>query len=154
MLLRAYSESDARETLDVFTRAVQVTARRDYSQRQVDAWAGPDRNLAHWHDARASTSTQVAVIDGRLVGFIGVSPSGYIGMLFVDPSHQRQGVASALLRWAREHARMAGAGELSTHASITARPFFESHGFAVDNVRTPTVRGVAFRNYQMSIQLD
>lgn len=154
MLLRAYGMSDARGTLDVFTRAVRIAARRDYSQQQVDAWADVDRSLEQWHDAREGINTQVAEVAGQVVGFIDVSLDGYIDMLFVDPDHQRQGVASALLEWARASAREAGAEELHTNASITARPFFETHGFSVDEARMPIVRGVALRNYRMSARLN
>jgi putative acetyltransferase len=37
-----------------------------------------------------------------------------------------------------------------THASITARPFFEAHGFRVDEVRHPVRNGVTFENFAMS----
>ena len=42
-----------------------------------------------------------------------------------------------------------GAVELSTHASLTARPFFEAHGFAVVVEQHPVLRGVALTNFVM-----
>ena len=154
MRLRGYEETDAAGTLAVFTRAVRVTASRYYNPQQIDAWANDDRDVAEWHRVRAAANTQVAEIDGRPIGFIDVSPEGYINMLFVDPDHLREGVASTLLHWADATAREAGAIHLSTHASIAARPFFEEHGFVVDEECTPIIRGIALTNYHMTFTLD
>ncbi len=154
MHLRGYQETDAAATRAVFTRAIRVTARRDYTSEQIDAWAGDDHDDAQWHSARAAANTHVAEIHQRLAGFIDVSAEGYIDMLFVDPAHSREGVASALLHWAETTAREAGALRLSTHSSITARSFFEAHGFVVDEELAPVRHGHALTNYRMTAALD
>lgn len=153
MQLREYRESDAVGTLEVFTRAVRVTARQDYSPEQIDAWVGSDRSLTDWHEARAASNTQVAELGGELVGFTGVSSTGHIGMLYVDPAHLGEGIGSALLDCAPASATRTGARKLSTHASITARPFSARHGFVTEAERTPIVRGVSFTNYRMILPL-
>lgn len=114
---------------------------------------------------------------GAVVGFIDVDDSGYIDMLFVAPHCARQGVATALLgaverftaargagdgggdgtgcdagrgiRRSAEGCTGEGTGELRVHASITARPFFERHGFRVVAIRHPRIGEVAFVNYLM-----
>lgn len=114
---------------------------------------------------------------GAVVGFIDVDDSGYIDMLFVAPHCARQGVATALLgaverftaargtgdgaedgtgydagrgiRRSAEGCTGDGIGELRVHASITARPFFERHGFRVVAIRHPRIGEVAFVNYLM-----
>ena len=65
----------------------------------------------------------------------------------------RRGVATALLAWARETAVHDGAHELTTHASRTARPFFEAHGFVVVREQRPVLRGVELVNYAMRCPL-
>ena len=42
---------------------------------------------------------------------------------------------------------------LWTNASITARPFFERHGFVVVSEQHPVIRGVPMRNYRMRKEL-
>ncbi len=74
---------------------------------------------------------------------------GYIDMLFVHPSHGRCGVATVLLNWVLEEAARSGAPSLTTHASITARPFFEANDFVVVEERHPITRGVILQNYAM-----
>ncbi|MDQ0375709.1 GNAT family N-acetyltransferase [Cellulomonas humilata] len=149
MILRDYGEADGPATLDVFRRAVRVTAARDYSPEQVAAWASDEIDPAGWDARRRASRTRVAEVDGRVVGFTDVDERGYVDMLFVDPAFGRRGVATALLGWAVTTAQELGAVELSTHASLTARPFFEAHGFAVVVEQHPVLRGVALTNFVM-----
>ncbi|MCU1527734.1 MAG: family N-acetyltransferase [Frondihabitans sp.] len=152
MLLRPYTAQDAEATLEVFRRAVRLTAIHDYTLEQIAAWSNNDMELAAWHARRAARPTLVADIDG-VVGFSDVDDSGYIDMLFVDPDFARRGVASTLLALLTEQAATAGALELTVHASITARPFFESHGFEVVEERRPVLRGVELTNFAMRRRL-
>lgn len=100
-----------------------------------------------------SLNTVVAAIHGDVAGFSDVSDTGYIDMMFVAPEFGRRGVASAFLSHIHEIAAPDGVSELWTHASITARPFFERHGFVVVAERHPITRGVRMANYRMSRQL-
>lgn len=149
MILRDYVESDGPATLDVFRRAIRVTAARDYSPEQVAAWASDEIDPDGWADRRRASRTRVAEVDGRVVGFTDVDDRGYVDMLFVDPAFARRGVATALLEWAATTAQSLGAAELSTHASLTARPFFEAHGFTAVVEQRPVLRGVALTNFVM-----
>ena len=149
MILRPYRASDAGGTLDVFLRAIRTTASRDYTPEQVAAWASEDIDVVAWGDRRLAARTQVAELDGMVVGFTDVDDEGYVDMLFVDPAVGRRGVATALLTWVVETAQAAGATELTTHASLTARPFFERVGFEVVAERHPVLRGVAMTNFAM-----
>jgi putative acetyltransferase len=147
--LRDYTDADARATLDVFLRAVRVTAARDYTADQIRAWAPDDLDPLAWATRRAGARTRVAVRDGVVVGFTDVDATGYVDMLFVDPDAARTGVGRALLDWVVRTARADGAAELTTHASVTARPFFAAHGFEVVAEQHPVRRGVALTNYRM-----
>ncbi|GEL97829.1 GNAT family N-acetyltransferase [Cellulomonas terrae] len=154
MILRDYGEKDGPATLDVFRRAIRLTAARDYTPEQVAAWASDEIDPAGWADRRRASRTRVAEVDGRVVGFTDVDERGYVDMLFVDPAVARRGVATALLAWAVSTARELGAAELSTHASLTARPFFEHHGFVVVTEQRPVLRGVTLTNFVMRRDLE
>jgi putative acetyltransferase len=150
VLLRPYLDEDAVATLHVFRRAIRLLASADYTPEQLSAWASDEIDPEQWALARHTADTVIAEVDRRVAGFTDVTADGYIDMLFVDPDVARRGVASALLTWAAEHAAAGGATRLTTHASITARPFFERHGFTVDHRREPVLRGVTMVNYAMS----
>ena len=83
----------------------------------------------------------VAELDGRLAGYIRVKPAttlrenahvlGIVG-LAVGPGDRRQGVGSALLAAAEQHARLRGARKLSLRVlstNETALRLYERHGF-------------------------
>ena len=83
----------------------------------------------------------VAELDGRLAGYIRVKPAttlrenahvlGIVG-LAVGPGDRRQGVGSALLAVAEQHARVRGARKLSLRVlgtNETALRLYERHGF-------------------------
>lgn len=151
MELHEYTKDDAEGTRSVFTRAVNITAARDYDPQQVQAWVCAADDPVTWHEARLSANTCVAVVDGQVVGFIDVDDTGYIDMLFVEPTWVRFGIATALLGWAKQRAKEVGAERMSTHASVTARPFFEAQGFISTEEHHPVVRGVRFTNYLMEM---
>ena len=145
--LRRYAPTDATATLRCFERAVRGTASRDYDAQQIEAWAAVDADT--WGNRRASVETWVAERDGRLVGFSDLDDECYIDMMFVDPDAGRSGVASALFQHLLALATSRGLGELTVHASITARPFFELHGFVVTAERRVELRGSALSNFHM-----
>src|SRR6185369_15590999 len=89
----------------------------------------------------ASGFPSVAELDGRLAGYIRVKPAttlrenahvlGIVG-LAVGPGDRRQGVGSALLAAAEQHARARGARKLSLRVlgtNETALRLYERHGF-------------------------
>ena len=153
--VRDYVPTDAAKTLTIFLDAVMLTASVDYSPEQIAAWAAPqDREINAWDNNRAERGTVVAVLDGDIAGFSDVNADGYIHMLFVSPRFGRRGVARALLAAIEVRAERLGAASLSTNASITARPFFEQHGFVVVAEQHPVTRGVSMTNYRMLKQLQ
>lgn len=85
-----------------------------------------------------------------VVGFIDIDDTGYMDMLFVDPTVARHGVASRLLDHVERYAAGGGIARLSVHASITARPFFLRHGFRTVAARHPHIGEVTFVNYLMA----
>jgi putative acetyltransferase len=150
MEIRPYAETDAEATLNVFLAAVTETASLHYSAAQIAAWARPAvRDVNQWDSARKALNTYVATLGGEVAGFSDVRDDGYIDMMFVAPKFGRRGMAGALLAHLQSIAAGAGASELSTNASITARPFFEQHGFVVVAEQRPITLGVEMTNYKM-----
>jgi putative acetyltransferase len=152
--LRAYTAGDAQATLTIFLRAVRETARAHYTPEQIEEWAGDSGDLDSWAAARTAAHTQLAVIDGLVVGFTDLDDHGYVDMLFVDPEYGRQGVASALLASVVALARERGIPALTTFASLTSRPVFERHGFVITGERYFGEGDRAAKTYAMRCALD
>ena len=149
--VRSYRGEDASATLTVFLEAITETAAADYSPAQIAAWARPEqRTVPEWHRAMQGRNSYVALLDKQVVGFSDVSCEGYIDMMFVSPRHSRRGVASALLSHLHVRAQAQGIRALAADVSITARPFFERHGFTIVTHQNPITGGVQMTNFRMT----
>lgn len=146
MVLRPYSPADLEEILTLFYETVHTVNARDYAPAQLDVWAGPQVDRARWDRTLREHTSLVAVEDGQIVGFGDMDGTGYLDRLYVHKDHQRRGVATTLCD-ALEAA--VSAPRLTTHASITARPFFEHRGYRVVHPQQVERCGVLLTNYVM-----
>ncbi len=152
--IRDYEPGDATVTAEIFRLAVRITASRDYSPAQLLAWAPDDIDLDAWHERRRSQHTYVAIEDGEVVGFTGLTSDGVLDMLFVDPPSGGRGIAKLLIAFALDHARAAGHAVVRTRSSRTARGVFERSGFVVDAENEETrLHGHHLPNFDMHIDL-
>ena len=104
-------------------------------------------------DPFAGRFVVVAEDAGRLAGFAELEANGHIDRVYVSADHQGQGIGRALLAEVVAEARRLGLVRLFVEASITARPFFESQGFAMLAPQVVVCRGVEFVNFRMERML-
>lgn len=149
MLLRAYRPGDCREMAALFYDTVHTVNARDYTPEQLDAWAGGPVDLDAWDRSFRAHTTLVAVADGRIVGFGDIAGDGYLDRLYVHKDWQGRGVATALCN----RLEAAVPGPVTTHASITARPFLERRGYRVVRPQQVERRVVLLTNYVMVLPL-
>lgn len=149
--IRLYQDQDASATITVFLRAIREVASRDYTPPQINAWAQVNDPIA-WGQHRLSRPAWVAVHEDLVIGFGDLTLSGCLDMLFVHPDYQNLGVASQLLASIEEAARQLGLQKIDTEASLTARPFFERHGFSVVQQQSVLKRGQYLTNFMMTKQ--
>ena len=147
--IRNYREGDAPEIARLFYETVRSVNRKDYSEEQVEAWAPGVPDPDEWHERMTGRRTLVAEGGGQVVGFAELEGDGHLDMLYLHKDAVRRGVGSGLYRAVEREARASGLGRIFTEASITARPFFERHGFRVVREQTVTVRGVPMTNFAM-----
>lgn len=82
-----------------------------------------------------------------MVGYADLQQDGYIDHFFVYGQHQSCGIGAALMgKLLKEGACL---DRIYTHASITARPFFQRYDFEVAKAQKVEVRGVKLKNYIM-----
>ena len=146
MELRPYEHQDCPALARLFFETVRTVNRRDYSRAQVEAWAPEVPDLAAWDASFLAHHTLVAEEAGKILGFADMNAAGYLDRLYVHRDHQGQGVATALCD-ALEAA--CPVKVFTTHASLTARSFFEGRGYRVLRRQTVVRRGVALDNYVM-----
>lgn len=146
MMIRKYQASDCEETAELFYDTVHNVNARDYTKEQLDAWATGKLDFVQWDLSLQGHYSIVAVEDERIIGFGDIDETGYLDRLYVHKDYQRQGVASALC----DQLEQAFVVEkIVTHASITARPFFENRGYEVVRAQE-VIRGeCSLTNYLM-----
>ena len=152
MKIRKYTEADCDEMTDLFFNTVHSINKSDYSTQQLNAWATGNIDQAKWNNSFLKHYTVVAEIDGKIVGF-GDLDSTYLDRLYVHKDYQHQGIASAILDCLEQYARQAGKSEMTTHASITAKPFFEKRGYHTIKEQQVMRNSVLLTNFVMKKHL-
>ena len=134
MQLRKYTPSDCAQMAELFYQTVHSVNAQDYTREQLDAWAH---------------RTIVATESGKIVGFGDMDETGYLDRLYVHKDYQGQGIASAICD---ELERFAAGKTFTTHASITAKLFFQHRGYHVVRKQEVIRHGVALTNFVMEKQ--
>jgi putative acetyltransferase len=147
--IREYRSDDAPALWAVYFSAIWETAAKDYSPQQIAAWAPENFDSALWAKRMAGIAPFVAERGGKVVGYADVQQNGYMDHFFVAAHAGRQGVGQALMHQIHARANSTGLTALFSDVSITARPFFESWGFAVEQEQSLVVAGISLTNYRM-----
>lgn len=150
MFIRKYRPEDVRILSQLFYHTVHTVNAKDYTPKQRNAWADGKVDLEKWNQSFLEHHTFVAVelLHGKekITGFGDIDDSGYLDRLYVHKDYQGMGIGKALCR---ELEAAVASKELSTHASITARPFFEKLGYQVVREQQVERKGVLLSNYVM-----
>ena len=151
MIIRGYLPSDCTQIAQLFYDTVHSVNAADYTSEQLDAWADGHVDLDAWDNSFREHFTLVACDGKEIVGFADMDENGYLDRLYVHRDYQRKGVASSLLR---EMSQKVKTDEITTYASITARPFFEKMGYRVVRENIVERKGVSLINYFMVKKLS
>jgi len=119
----AASEAEALSAL-----ALEAKAHWGYSREAIDSWREQLRISSENVEAKP---TYVGAIDGVIVGFCSLAPSGHaweLDNLWVAPQVMRRGVGRALLDHALEVAFRGGASSVTVDADPNAEWFYLACG--------------------------
>lgn len=147
--LRKYQPEDCPAMIQLFVETVQAVNIRNYTQMQIDAWAGGKMDAAEWNRSFLAHETVVAVRGQTLVGFGDLAADGYLDRLYVHRDFQGRGIARAICDWLEM--KYAGT-EITTHASVTAQPFFEKRGYQTVSCRQVERNRILLTQYVMRLK--
>lgn len=145
MLIRKYKPSDCKETAELFYDTVHTVNAKDYTERQLCAWAPEIPDIEKWNMSFLRHYSLVAVENGVIVGFGDIDKSGYLDRLYVHKDYQRKGIGAKLCDALESSTEC----DIVTHASVTARPFFEKRGYVVLKEQQVERRGFLLTNFVM-----
>lgn len=145
MIIRKYQPCDCKEITELFYNTVHIVNSIDYTKEQLTAWATDDVDIEQWNRSLQEHFTFVAIEDEIIVGFGDIDSTGYLDRLYVHKNYQRKGIATALC----EVLEQAVLGKITTHASITAKPFFEKRGYKIIIEQQVNRQNVLLTNFIM-----
>ena len=150
MFIREYQSSDCEELTKLFYNTVHTVNAKDYTEEQLDAWATGQVDLNKWDQSLREHYSIVAVENEMLVSFGDIDESGYLDHLFVHADYQGNGIGTMICN----RLEQAVSGNIITHASITARPFFEKRGYRVVKEQQVERQGVFLTNFEMVLATE
>ena len=145
MLIREYQTSDCKEITELFYNTVHTVNTKDYTKEQLDVWATGQVDLEKWNQSLQEHYSIVAIETGIVVGFGDIDKTGYLDRLFVHANYQGKGIATAIC----SRLEQAVQGDITTYASITAKPFFEKRGYKVVKEQQVERQGIFLTNFCM-----
>lgn len=122
MEIRPYKPIDLEQIAQLFYETVHAVNIKDYTERQVNAWATGNINLKEWGTSFLKHLTYVATEKDMIIGFGDIDETGYLDRIYVHKDFQGRGVATAICNRLENEI---GTKCITVHASITAKPFFE-----------------------------
>lgn len=150
MFIREYQSSDCQELADLFYNTVHTVNAKDYTKEQLDVWATGKIDLAKW-DLSFQEHNSIVALDGKIIiGFGDIDKTGYLDRLYVHADYQGKGIASAIC----DNLEQTFQGKIVTHASITAKPFFEKRGYKVIKEQQVERQGIFLTNFVMEKELS
>ena len=129
--IRAYRSTDCQELIQLFRDTVHHINLGDYTKEQVAVWAPVKLDTRAWDNTLTNHYTIVAQEHGCIVGFGDVDEDGYFDHLYVHKCYQRQGIATKIADEIERYTIQIKTEQLTTHASITALPFFLQRGYVI-----------------------
>ncbi|EFM27349.1 MULTISPECIES: GNAT family N-acetyltransferase [Streptococcus] len=145
MLIREYQTSDCKEITELFYNTVHTVNANDYTKEQLSVWATGQVDLEKWNESLQEHFSVVVVDDEIIVGFGNIDNTGYLDRLFVHTDYQGKGIATAICNQLEQAVK----GDITTHASITAKPFFEKRGYKIVKEQQIERQGIFLTNYVM-----
>lgn len=146
MFIREYQSSDCKEMAELFYNTVHTVNAKDYTKEQLDVWATGQIDLAKW-DMSFQEHNSIVALDGKtIIGFGDIDKTGYLDRLYVHKNYQKKGVATAICDYLEQTFQ----GRIVTHASVTAKPFFEKRGYKVVKKQQVERQGIFLTNFVMA----
>lgn len=147
--LRPFMPDDAEVLADIFRASIEGLAADDYSQSQIDAWAGAADDEETFEARLGGRLTLVATMEGSSVGFAALEEPGQIDLLYVHPAVAGRGVGTMLVDALEKLAGARGAKKLTAEVSDNALDFFRRRGFKAMQRNSVPLGGDWFANTTM-----
>lgn len=150
MKIEKYRPELEKSVIRMIQHTIRTVNQRDYEPAQIMAWS--DLDETKWAASLVDRTALVMMTDEyQVAGFGDMTAEGYLDRLYTAAAYQGIGIGGALLAALEQQS---SSRRFSTYASITARPFFEAHGYQVVRENIAKVRGQEFLNVYMEKEVS
>lgn len=154
MLIRRSTLADQEQVAAFIRETILVVNLADYSPEHVRIWSSVI-TAEMLRERFASIIQFVAEEQGEIVGVADLrTHMTEVDFLYIHKDYIRQGIGSALLKQIEETARQVGLAQLRVTSSVTARSFFERHGFSLTSQAQKTLQGKSFTVFVLQKPLN
>ena len=148
--IRPVTDQDIPEVQELFRSTVLTVNSKDYTKEEVKDWASCGDSIEHWEELLAKNDCIDALNrQGNIIGFFSMDSDGHLHSMFVHENWQGRGVATRLLSEVEKMAQKYGVGKIHTEVSVTARSFFEEHGYRTMKEQKQKANQLFLTNYKM-----
>lgn len=147
--IRNYRPEDVETLANIYFNTIHRINIEHYTEEQVDVWAPKSSLEEDWKKKFLRTNPIVAVIGDKVVGFAEFEPNGHIDCFYCHHEWIGKGIGSALIGEILARAKSSNIDYIFSEVSITAKPFFEKHGFTTIAKQTIIRKGVELTNFKM-----
>lgn len=134
----------------LFRDTIQNINSKDYPADEIDDWSSWWTEHDKWQERIEEQYFIKAMIDDKIVGFSSLAADGYLDFMFTHKDYQRHGVAGTLIKKIERKAKEQGNDKIYSDVSITAKGFFERHGYIVEKQQFKKSRNKELINYRMT----
>lgn len=154
MQIIEFQEQYIAEMCNLFHDAIHAIDPSIYTKAQQFVWRSTLPDYQSWKEHVQQKNTWLAISNGNVMGFIIFMDEGYIDCLYVHPTFQCIGVATALYEHILLIAKQKKIKMLSVDASKVACHLFEKWGFLIKKINNIARDGEIITNFHMEKIID
>jgi len=134
----------------LFRDTIQNVNAIDYPADEIEDWSSWWTEHDKWRERIEEQYFIKALIEDKIVGFSSLAADGYLDFMFTHKDYQRRGIGGNLLRKIERKAKEQGNDLIYSDVSITAKEFFERHGYITEKQQLKKSRNKELINFRMT----
>lgn len=147
--IREAKQGDLEQIQQLYHDTVIAINSKDYKEEQIKVWSDISAGSHSFSKKIIEQNFYVADFKNTVIGFGSITDVGYLDYMYVHKDFQRAGVAKKLLQQIEKTAGELNVERIYSHVSITAKGFFEKHGYSKEGDLYDKYKGVEFINSLM-----
>lgn len=134
----------------LFRDTIQNVNSKDYPADEIDDWSSWWTDHDKWQERIEKQYFIKAMIEDKIVGFSSLATDGYLDFMFTHKDYQKHGVAGNMVKKIERKAKEQGNNLIYSDVSITAKGFFERHGYIIEKQQLKKSKNKELINFRMT----